>query len=129
MRLAELDSRTSLGSDVDRMVSQTWCREYARPTLSEVSAFSAPWIDLREVRVIVARLGACSRVSAPALDIVVDAESFEQAWRYFLDRVSERDDSPWLAFTVGPTLREEIADGLDADPDEVWPELEAAEDD
>jgi hypothetical protein len=93
-----------------------------------VSAFCAPWIDLIEVRVIVARLGPYTRISAPALNIVADAESFEQAWACFLDRASERQDSPWLAFNVGPTRREEIAAGLDADPDEAWPELEAGED-
>jgi hypothetical protein len=122
VQLAELDSRSSLGSDVNRMVSQTWRRNCARPALREVSALSAAWIELTQVRVIVARLGPCVRVSAPALDVSVDDTSLEGAWRSFLDRVSQRIDSPWLSLDVGPTRPEEITEGLDADPDEAWRE-------
>jgi hypothetical protein len=128
VQLAELDSRSSLGSDVNRMVSQAWQRECARPVLREVSALSAASVELRQVRVIVARLGPCVRVSAPALDIVADGRSFEGAWRSFLDCVSKRSDSPWLAFDVGKTRRDEIADGLDADADEIWAQPDAPED-
>jgi hypothetical protein len=128
MQLAELDSRTSLGSDVDRFHSQTWQRAYAHPALCETSALSAGAIELAQVRVIVARLGPCVRLFAPALDIVVDGVSFECAWRSFLDRTSERDDSPWLAFDVGPTRCDEIAEGLNVDPDEVWAEPDAQDD-
>lgn len=127
MRLADLDSRSSLGSDVDRIGRLNWQRDYGRGSLDEVSALSASWIAPRQIRVVVARLGEAVRLSAPALDVVVQQATFNDAWRSFLDLVSKRADSPWLAFEVGPTRRDEIAAGLDVDPDECWAEREAPE--
>jgi len=124
MQLVELDSRSSLGSDIERIGQLNWQRDYAGVTLLEASNLSPAWVELKSVRVVVARLGGLVRLSAPALDVVVDCASLEEAWRSFLDTMAARPDGPWLTFDIGPTRREEINEGLDVDPDESWAEPE-----
>jgi hypothetical protein len=72
--------------------------------------------------VIVGRLGDSVRLSAPALDIVVDALDPHKAWAEFLTAVRNIPDDKrqWISFDVGPTRANEIRGGLDAPEDEVW---------
>jgi len=76
------------------------------------------WKTVRNVRVIVGRLGGMYRLSAPDIDTFVDGSSFEEAWLEFLVATSARPDAAWLQFDVGPTRREEIEAALDAPEDE-----------
>jgi hypothetical protein len=88
--------------------------------------FSRPRIQT--VRVIVGKLGSLVRMSAHELDMVVEGETRDEAWREFLQAVGKRDDGAWLTFDVGPTRPEEIAEGLNVPEDEDWAEpVEGAE--
>lgn len=75
------------------------------------------------IRVILGQLGGLVRMSAPEINIVAEGSSPEQAWATFLQQVRKRDDSAWLSFDVGPTRKEEIAEGLNAQEDEDWSQL------
>jgi hypothetical protein len=72
--------------------------------------------------VIIGRLGDAVRLSAPDLDIVVDAVDPRKAWAEFLTTVRNLPLSKrqWISFDVGPTRANEIREGLDAPEDEVW---------
>jgi hypothetical protein len=72
------------------------------------------------VRVIVGLLGPVVRMTASALDVFVEGDTREEAWRKFLEQVRIGDDAAWLRFDVGPTRREEIERGLDIPEDEDW---------
>ena len=109
MSLTELDSRTSLGTDIERV-------RYPDYPKSECTIYPKP----QAVRVFFGNLGHVLRMSAPKLDIAVEASSKEEVWAKFLCEARKRDDSAWLTFDVGPTRREEIADGLNASEDENW---------
>ena len=116
MDLTVLDSRAALGTD--RATSH-------RPTSSwseftTVRRFSA--VQPRVVRVIIGRLGDSVRLSAPDLDIVVDAVDPHKAWAEFLTTVRDLPlpKRQWISFDVGPTRANEIREGLDAPEDEVW---------
>lgn len=117
MSASSLDSRMSLGTDLERRYSAPG--PYAR----EMSSSSIYYAPSMIIRVIVGRLGSVVRMSAPVLDIVVDAINREDAWAKFLGVVRERDDFAWFRFDVGPTREEEIAMGLNAPEDEEWPDL------
>ncbi|UCE61090.1 MAG: hypothetical protein JSU63_04935 [Phycisphaerales bacterium] len=110
-----LDSRSSLGSDINR-------RGPTPDPYVERSVCPAGFVVVRTVRVVVGRLGRLFRLSAQELGVVVDAETFESAWVEFLRVIRDRADAPWLTFDVGPTRREEITRGLDAPEDEDWAE-------
>jgi hypothetical protein len=127
MNLIELDSRNELGSDVNRFNAQKWARSDMCRDFRETSSLYTNWTSFRHIRVIVGRLGNSVRLSAPALDLTEDGSSFKDAWKSFLDAVSKREDSPWLMFDVGPTNRDEITAGLDADPDEIWADRDTEE--
>ena len=119
MPLAELDSRTLLGTDI----------EYSRypDSPSDVEA-SIVYPPRQMVRVILGELGELVRMSAPELDIVTEGSNREQAWAKFLEEIRKRDDSAWLRFDVGPTRAEEITRGLNAPEDEDWSDpVEGAE--
>jgi len=119
MTLAELDSRTLSGTDI----------EY--PRYSDAPTGAEGWAiypSRQQVRVIIGAFGNIVRMSAPVLDIVTEGANRDQAWAKFLQQIRERDDAAWLTFDVGPTRPEEIAEGLDAPEDEDWSEpVEGAE--
>lgn len=81
---------------------------------------------LRTVRVILGQLGQLVRMSAPEVDIVTEGSTPEEAWLKFREEIEERfgaEERIWFSFDIGPTRREEIAEGLNAPEDEEWPEL------
>ena len=108
-----LDSRISLGSDIER-------RGPNRDPYPETSQWVVEMAPIRTVRVVVGRLGGVIRMSASDIDIFVEQDSIESAWTGFLEAVQSRDDAAWLAFDVGPTRPEEIEEGLNAQEDEDW---------
>jgi len=116
MDLTALDSRAALGTD--RATSH-------RPTSSSrefttVRRFSA--VQPRVVRVIIGRLGDSVRLSAPDLDIVVDAADWQKGWAGFITRVRALPNRECFRFDLGRTTAKEIREGLDAPEDEVWKE-------
>ena len=114
MSLVDLDSRASLGSDIE-------CSNYASlSSLKRVSGLGGTWFDIRQVRVIVGKWGHSVRMSAPDLDIAVEGANFEEAWGNFLEEARSHPDSSWLTFDVGYTRPEEVSEGLDAPEDEQW---------
>jgi len=116
MALIELDSRTLLGTDIE------YSHYPDRPFGVETCILYPP---RQKVRVILGELGDIVRMSAPDLDIVTEGSNRDEAWAKFLDELRRRfvpDESAWLTFDVGPTRREEIAQGLDAPEDEDWAE-------
>ena len=115
MTARALDSRASLGSDMERDVFPDY-------RYRESSEYLASWSVVRTVRVVVGRLGSIVRLTANELGIVVDDDTIEKAWRRFVGEVAQRKDAPWLALDVGPTRRHEIDDGLNAPEDEDWSE-------
>jgi len=121
MSLAFLDSRASLGSDVDRK------RQSAPAELDETSSLGGPWIEMREIRVILGHWGPLVRLSAPDLELIADGKDFDEAWAHFLKLVTSREDSPWLTFDVSPLRDDEISAALNAQEDEDWNEAPAEE--
>lgn len=114
MSLAHLDSRAALGSDIDR-------RRYdVRTELEEGSSLGGPWIEMRQIRVVLGKLGPVVRLSAPQLDLAADGLDFDEAWATFLQLVADRSDSSWLTFDVGPLRDDEALQALDAPEDELW---------
>jgi len=114
MTLTELDSRTLLGTDI----------EYSHyPDSPSGIEGSILYLRRQTVRVILGELGDTVRMSAPELDVVAEGSNRVEAWTKFLKEIRKRDDSAWLTFDVGPTRREEIAQGLNAPEDEDWSEL------
>lgn len=121
MILTGLDSRASLGTDIERTY-------YPYPEDPSGAVVYIPYPKRQTVRVILGQLGGLIRMSAPEIGIVAEGSSPEQAWATFLQQVRRRDDSAWLSFDVGPTRQEEIAEGLNAPEDEGWSErVDAAE--
>ena len=110
-----LDSRASLGSDLERRAS-------SRDEYVETSTYVGDCFAVRTIRVVLGRLGDMFRFSAQELDIVAEGDSIEEAWDAFLGAVGQRDDAAWLTFDVGPTRPHEVDDGLDASEDEDWAE-------
>jgi hypothetical protein len=113
MALTQLDSRMSLGTDIES--SGFWDNP-------DLKAFYVLYPKRQTIRVILAELGPVVRMSAPDLNLVVEGESQGEAWTMFLDEIGKRNDGAWLSFDVGPTRREEIAEGMDAPEDEDWSE-------
>ncbi|MBW1995723.1 MAG: hypothetical protein JRI77_14960 [Deltaproteobacteria bacterium] len=113
MTLADLDSRTLLGTDIEYS-------DYP-DSPSDIEA-SIVYPSKQTVRVIVGRFGQFVRMSAPELGIVVEGSDQEEAWANFLGEIRKRDDGSWLTFDVGPTRDQEIAQGLNAPEDEDWSE-------
>ncbi|MCP4711646.1 MAG: hypothetical protein GY869_23760 [Planctomycetes bacterium] len=114
MRLANWDSRAIWGgTDIKRL-------SYPSPQPIETSALIEQIPIIRVIRVVVGNFGSFYRLSAPDLDMVVDDESFEQAWSEFLSNVRERKDGACLTFDVAPTRPEEVAEGLNASEVEDW---------
>ena len=119
MSLASLDSRIDFGTDLQR---STYPKA---PTNIETSEMTKFYPCSRSVRVILAELGPVARMSAPDLNIVTEGSNREQAWVRFLGEITkqfEPNDSAWFIFDVGPTRREEIAEGLNVPEDEDWSE-------
>lgn len=117
MTLETLDSRRDFGTDIERLEYPPWPEEL------EPSGVLKPYPCVRQIRVIVGYLPPnIVRLSAPEIDVVADGSDFEQAWADFVNAVRDRQDSPWLAFDVGPTRAEEVAEGLNAPEDEDWAE-------
>lgn len=114
MSLAELDSRTLSGTDIGHS------HYMDSPAGVEGCTLYPP---RQQVRVILGKLGGTFRMSAPNLDIVAEGSSRDEAWARFLDEIRNREDSAWLMFDVGPTRKEEVAEGLDAPEDEDWSKL------
>ena len=114
MTLAELDSRTFLGTDIK------YSHYPDRPSSIEVSIIYPP---RQKVRVILGELGDIVRMSAPELNIVTEGSNRVETWAKFLEKIRKRDDSAWLTFDVGPTRPEEITEGLNAPEDEDWSEV------
>ena len=113
MTLTQLDSRMSLGTDIESSIF------WDNPDLK---TFYVLYPKRQTIRVILAKLGLVVRMSAPDLNVVVEGKSQGEAWTMFLDEIGKRDDAAWLTFDVGPTRREEIAEGLDAPENEDWSE-------
>jgi hypothetical protein len=113
MSLLELDSRNPFGTDIEG------ARYADSPSDTD---FYMLYPRKRTIRVILGQLGDMTRMSAPELDIVVDGSDRGQAWARFLDQIRGREDGAWLAFDVGPTRPDEIAEGLNAPEDEDWSE-------
>ncbi len=111
MNLIDFDSRTFLGTDIE------YSRYPDSPADVNICVLYPP---RQEVRVIVGELGGLVRMSAPGVGIVVEAPDRGQAWAQFIEEIRKRDDRAWLAFDVGPTRIDEIAEGLDAPEDEDW---------
>ena len=111
MALVDLDSRTCLGTDIERS-------QY--PDCPEIECTIYP--TRQAIRVFLGNFGGAVRMSAPQLDIVVEASSKEEVWPKFLSEIRKRDDGAWLTFDVSPTRREEIVEGLNAPEDEDWSE-------
>ena len=111
----DLDSRNSLGSDVNRRAPVPY-------PYVENSGNLGDSLVVKRIRVVLGRLGDLFRLSASELDIQVDAPTLEEAWTAFLNLVEAREDAAWLTFDVGPTRREEVERGLDAPEDEDWAE-------
>jgi hypothetical protein len=113
MTLTQLDSRMSLGTDIEP--SSFW-------DSPDLKACYVLYPKRQTIRVILAELGPIVRMSAPALNVAVEGEGRGEAWTLFLEEIGKRDDGAWLTFDVGPTRPEEIAEGLDAPEDEDWSE-------
>jgi hypothetical protein len=113
MTLAELDSRTFLGTDIE------YSHYPDRPPGIEASILYPP---RQTVRVILGELGNIVRMSAFELNIVTEGSNRVEAWAKFLQEIKKRDDSAWLTFDVGPTRPEEIVEGLNAPEYEDWSE-------
>jgi len=109
MTLIGLDSRSSLGTDID-------CSRYP----GEPNSGCILYPERHTVRVILGHFGRILRMSAPEIDLVVEANTRDEAWAKFLAEARSRQDAAWLTFDVGPTRREEIAEGLNAPEDEDW---------
>ncbi len=121
---AVLDSRSSLGSDVERLsapVSSPGRWREDQPYL-ETSSVWEQWATARTVRVVLGHWGEGFRLSASELSIVVDGSSIEDVWAAFLASVRQRADVTSLTFDVGPLRPDEIAAALDAPEDEDWAE-------
>jgi hypothetical protein len=117
MSLAELDSRTLFGTDIEYS-------HYPESPSSGVEAYVI-YPPKLTVRVILGELGDIVRMSAFELNIVTEGSNRLEAWARFLDEIKRRfkpDESAWFRFDVGPTRPEEIAKGLDALEDEDWSE-------
>jgi hypothetical protein len=106
MSLTCLDSRSELGSDIDRNVREKPKR------YQESSGLEGSWVEMRHVRVVFGKLGSFVRLSAPDLGVVAEGDSFEKAWGSFIGVILQRSDSAWLTFDVGPTRSEEVTEGL-----------------
>lgn len=78
--------------------------------------------EMQTVRVILGKLGQLVRMSAPAIDIVVEGASIDETWAKFLEEIGKQDYRNWMSFDVGPTRREEIEEGLNVPEDEDWSE-------
>lgn len=113
MLRTHLDSRASLGSDIVR-------ESRGASRLAEASTWAGDWSTVRSVRVVLGKLGASYRLSAPVLNVVQEAPTIEEAWKAFLAAVRLRDDAANLTFDVGPTRPDEIDQGLDAPEFEDW---------
>lgn len=113
MTLTEFDSRTLTGTDIE------YPRYSDGPAVEDGYTIYPP---RQQVRVIVGEFGSIVRMSAPSLDIVSEGSNRDKAWANFLEEIRRRDDAAWLTFDVGPTRREEIAEGLDAPENEDWSE-------
>lgn len=116
MTLAELDSRTFLGTDIE------YSHYPNRPLGIEASILYPP---RQTVRVILGELGNIVRMSSFELNIVTEGSNRVEAWARFLMEINSRfkpDESAWFRFDVGPTRPEEIAEGLNAPEYEDWSE-------
>lgn len=117
MILTGLDSRASLGTDIERTY-------YPYPEDPNGAVVYIPYPKRQTVRVVLAQLGGqLVRMSAPEIGIIVEGSTAEEAWTRFLKEARKRDDSAWLSFDVGPTRQEEIAEGLNAPEDEDWSQM------
>jgi hypothetical protein len=82
------------------------------------------------IRVILGRLGEIYRMSAPKIGIATEGSNIAEAWKTFFDEINKRKDYANLTFDVGPTRRDEIAEGLNISEDEDWSDtLSESEDD
>jgi hypothetical protein len=113
MTLTDFDSRTLSGTDIE------YPRYSDGPTVGEGYTI---YPSRQQVRVIIGEFGSIVRMSAPSLDIVCEGSSRNEVWTKFLGEIRRRDDAAWLTFDVGPTRREEIAEGLNAPENEDWSE-------
>jgi len=114
MSLACLHSSNSLGTDIDR-------RRYAASVeLEEASSLGDPWVEMRQVRVVVGDWGPLVRLSAPDLDLVAEGDGFDEAWREFVQSVALRPDSAWLMFDVSRVRDDEASEALNAQEAELW---------
>lgn len=115
MTISAYDSRLGLGTDQLRVAP-------AEETYVESSSYLVNYFALRTVRVVLGRVGNVFRFSAPALDILVDANEVSKGWEGFLALASTRPDAAWLTFDVGPLRKEEVLAALNAPEDEDWSE-------
>jgi hypothetical protein len=123
MELAELDSRTGLGTD--RVARRTFS-DWQEPGASSYVVSGV----LRSVRVITGHVGDVVRFSAPELGVIADGRDASEAWRGFIETVNDRFEAErraWFAYDVGPTRPEEVAAALGAPEDEYWDNLLGAD--
>lgn len=81
---------------------------------------TAPQERSKTIRVISGMFGKFVRMSAPEIGIIADGSTVEEAWTVFLKEAQKINETDWLAFDIGPTRPEEIADGLNIPENEDW---------
>jgi hypothetical protein len=106
----------------DQIIFSAPSEEYYDLSTSCVPSVYIVSLKRQTVRVILGELGQLVRMSAPAIDIVVEGASIDETWAKFLEEIGKQDYRNWMSFDVGPTRREEIEEGLNVPEDEDWSE-------